>query len=122
LALDVGLALFRNQEFERSIGYLTFATRALASHSKDAFFALGFAHLKLGRTREALQAFRRILPKQVPDGVGVVRKRSNAERLRAQYVTYTAELPIDPTVVLYEVGHGSSVGCNPLALYRELKT
>ncbi|MCU1547272.1 MAG: hypothetical protein JWO29_223, partial [Arthrobacter sp.] len=88
---------------------------------KSAYFDLGFAEFKAGRLREAVDAFLEMRPIGDSHGVnadGYVKDASLFEVMR--YTEYTQRLPLRSDVVLYESSHGSSVHCNPLAIFLEV--
>lgn len=116
----IGLALVRSGYFRRALWFLKRAVCGLSDHDQKVRFAYALALERTGNTSAALDMYVRMMPIQRPDGVGKSIKMSSTEELHARYLAYREELPVDQNVVLYEVGHGSSVGCNPGAIYRYL--
>ena len=114
----VGLQSFRQKMDVKAVVFLDRAARGLAEPDPKVFAALGFALAKQGRMEDAVQAYLRIRPRQRPDGVGRSVRMSEEDSKFANYLAYREELPIEETSLLYEVGHGSSISCNPLAIYR----
>lgn len=117
----VGIELAREKKYSVALPYLSAAIKSLPEHDKIACYALGTALNALGHTQLGFEAYLRMNAIQRPDGVGNSIRLSPSEDLRCRYVAYREELPIDAEAVLYEVGHGSSISCNPLALYRAAK-
>jgi CDP-glycerol glycerophosphotransferase len=88
---------------------------------KSVYFDLGFAEFKAGRLREAVDAFLEMRPIRDSHGVnvdGYVKDASLYEVMR--YTEYSEHLPIRHDVILYESSHGSSIHCNPLAIFLEV--
>lgn len=60
-------------------------------------------------------------PYTMPDGLNVKQlTKTTAKRRSALYAEYVERLPVDESSVLYEAYWGSSVSCNPLAIFRYL--
>ncbi|MFK0071725.1 CDP-glycerol glycerophosphotransferase family protein [Arthrobacter woluwensis] len=118
LAKTAGMELVREREFSHAVPLLEKAARGLRRHDPQVFHALGYANQMLGREQQAVAHYLRMRAIQAPDGVGRSIKLSPEEELRTRYLAYQDELPLARSTILYEVGHGSSVSCNPLALYR----
>jgi CDP-glycerol glycerophosphotransferase len=88
---------------------------------KSVYFDLGFAEFKAGRLREAVDAFLEMRPIRDSHGVnadGYMKDAGLFEVMR--YTEYSEHLPIRHDVILYESSHGSSVHCNPLAIFLEV--
>lgn len=76
----------------------------------------------LGDRRESIELaledriFRR------PDGVNTAEyMRSEQDRRNRVYAEFLTTRPINSQVVLFESNHGASVGCHPLAIYRQMR-
>ncbi|MFJ3956934.1 CDP-glycerol glycerophosphotransferase family protein [Arthrobacter sp. NPDC090010] len=121
LARTAGLKLVRERSFGAAVVLLEMASRGLSLHDPHVFYSLGYAYHMLDRCEEAIQAYLRTAAVQGIDGVGKAGGASQTEDLHARYLAYQAELPLEMMTILYEVGHGSSISCNPLALYREAR-
>lgn len=58
---------------------------------------------------------------QRPDGVDIRRLRDKKNNWRNRlYAEFLTTRPVNEHVVLFESNHGSSVGCHPLAIFREM--
>lgn len=115
----IGIASLREGKFQQAAHALSRAVEGLEYFDPVAYAALGYALNALGQTREAVEAYLQIQAQQSPDGVGRSVKLSPWEVKLSNYLAYRSELAIHESAILYEVGHGSSVSCNPLALYRQ---
>jgi CDP-glycerol glycerophosphotransferase len=72
---------------------------------------------------EASEILRGTRDVRFPDGIDLKKYLSSAEiRRRSLFAEFQKSLPLDEKTVLLESNHGSSVGCHPLALFREMST
>lgn len=56
-----------------------------------------------------------------PDGLNLKRYlSSSADRRRSLFAEFQKNLPLNDDVVLLESNHGASVGCHPLAIFRQM--
>lgn len=113
-----GIELVREGRYSVAIPYLMAAASSLPEHDSMLFYAMGIALSREGKLSKALESFLQMRPVQRPDGIGNAVKLSSEEALTSRYIAYREELPIDTSALLYEVGHGSSISCNPFALYK----
>lgn len=116
-----GIQLVRSGQFQRAVPYLSAAVKGLAEHDRLVYAALGWALDRVGDKAGAVEAYLQMARRQCPDGVGRSVKVSHENEKLATYIANRDELAVDEYSILYEVGHGSSISCNPLALYREAR-
>lgn len=87
-------------------------------HLPDLWVAWGKAALRTGRPDEGLAAFIEMQVYRFPDYLKVP-KLEDAPTLRRNttYAELRAHAPIDPHLIVWESFHGSSISCNPKALF-----
>jgi CDP-glycerol glycerophosphotransferase len=92
-----------------------------SEHRPEWWRGLGLALSHQGRHREACDAFRQIRVLQRPHGVSEAEfERNEDTRISTSYIEYRDCLPIRGNVIVYESFNGSSMSCNPLAMFLEL--
>lgn len=70
----------------------------------------------------ALEELRSSRDVRFPDGLDLKRYLNSAQgRRRSLYAEFYETLPIIDNIVFLESNHGASIGCHPLALFREMK-
>lgn len=90
-------------------------------HQARLYFSLGSTLYELGRFEEACSAFLETRLLKRPHGVNTAAYLKNpVQRQSMIYVEYMETLPIREDVILYESSQGSSIGCNPLNIFRRL--
>ncbi|MCQ9337088.1 CDP-glycerol glycerophosphotransferase family protein [Corynebacterium phoceense] len=82
---------------------------------------IGSIQARLGNLEDACDSYMTMSIASPPYIQGVSRPRSSFALRKDQYITFRETLPIDSKKILYEVGHGSSISCNPLAIYRQMQ-
>ncbi|WP_211878091.1 CDP-glycerol glycerophosphotransferase family protein [Pseudarthrobacter albicanus] len=95
--------------------------RRLESHSPKAYYRLGRVLQEIGNFEAASRAYLETRVFRRAHGVDTAPYRKNIELNQSMvYTEYLEALPLAPSTVLYESGHGSSVSCNPLQICRNL--
>ena len=90
-------------------------------HAPSWYRSLGKAFTSLGRYQEACEAFRnsRILKRAYGIDLSEFEKNATAKAM-AEYIEYFDNYPIKTKHVLYDSYLGSSIGCNPYAIFKEI--
>ncbi|WP_422389995.1 CDP-glycerol glycerophosphotransferase family protein [Arthrobacter sp. N1] len=117
------LAAFAEEQGALDIAAAAYAAAAKRSekHQPRLFFSLGSALYRLGRFEEATAALRETRLLKRPHGVNTATYFKNAALKQSMiYVEYMETLPVRKGVILYESSQGSSIGCNPLNIFRTL--
>lgn len=97
------------------------AVRRSERHQPRLYFSLGSLLYRLGRFEDATAAFQETRLLKRPHGVNTATYLKNpAQRQAMIYVEYMETLPVLEDVILYESSQGSSIGCNPLNIFRNL--
>ncbi|NYT79831.1 CDP-glycerol glycerophosphotransferase family protein [Alcaligenaceae bacterium] len=92
-----------------------------SNHNSLWYYRLGYVLEKMGRFQEACSAFVETRVFRQSHGVDMSRFKKNAGLMqRMEYTEFLETLPIKKKTILYESFLGSSLGCNPYAIYREL--
>lgn len=84
---------------------------------------LRFVHLLVeqGAMSSAIEVLRSTRDVRFPDGLDLKRYlKSPQDRRRSLFAEYYESLPLIENMVFLESSHGSSIGCHPLALFREM--
>lgn len=90
-------------------------------HQPGWYYRLGFVLLRAGRFAEACDSFRETRILRRPYGVDSKQYEKNISvKENMQYNEYVDTLEIRPRTILYESYHGSSLSCNPLAIFKHL--
>lgn len=77
--------------------------------------------LEMGNRDQAIEILQSTREVRFPDGIDLKRYLSSSElRRRSLFAEFQESLNIADKVVLLESNHGASVGCHPLALFREM--
>ncbi len=77
--------------------------------------------ISAGDRELAINVLRSTRDVRLPDGLNLKKYLSSPEsRRRSLFAEFQKTLPIAPKTVLLESNHGSSIGCHPLALFREM--
>lgn len=98
-------------ELNRRLGHL--------DHQDVAKFAdMLVADAKRGEAVQVLQGTRDV---RFPDGIDLKKYLSSKDaRRRSLFAEFQKSLPINEKAIVLESNHGSSIGCHPLALFREM--
>ncbi|MBG6181911.1 CDP-glycerol glycerophosphotransferase family protein [Arthrobacter sp. CAN_A1] len=90
-------------------------------HDSRLYFSLGSTLASLGRFEDATAAYLETRLLKRPHGVDTANYfKDKSLKQSIIYVEYLETLKILDNVVLYESSHGSSVGCNPLNIFRSI--
>ncbi|MGV0110480.1 CDP-glycerol glycerophosphotransferase family protein [Arthrobacter sp. CP30] len=117
------LAAFAEAKGALEVAAAAFEAAASRSdkHPARLFTSLGSVLYRLGRFREATAAFKETRLLKRPHGVNTAAYFKNPALKQSMiYVEYMETLPIREDVILYESSQGSSIGCNPLNMFRSL--
>jgi CDP-glycerol glycerophosphotransferase len=91
------------------------------SHSPKAYYRLGRALQETGDFEAACRAYLETRLFKRAHGIDTAAYRKNEDLNQSMiYTEYLETLPLRPLTVLYEAGHGDSVSCNPLEIFRRL--
>lgn len=93
-----------------------------SKHNPELCYAIGNGLYVAGEYAEAIFYFMQM--NVFPDAHGITMKSYRGDKTlfeQMQYTSWTETLPVDQNVVFYETFHSDSIGCNPLAIYRELR-
>lgn len=117
----VGAIALSLREYRIAAMAFSMLVDAAPRHSKINFFRLGYAEYKQGNIRAAALAFSEMRLHQHTHGVNA--SSYDKDKGLSEVMSY-AELsdfiPIRENTVLYESGHGSSINCNPFAIFENL--
>lgn len=122
-AFAEGIRLGRSGRLEEALEALDGATRRDEKQRPYGYFLLGSLLRAMNHPQEALAAYSRSILFGRPTAVSPSSYAKAAwARRQSRYVEYLETLPIEDDVVLYESYFGSKVDCNPLAMFRELRS
>lgn len=91
------------------------------NHTPLRYYRLGRVLLKMGLVQDACIAYRhmRVLGRAFGvDSQQYLKKKH--QRLSMLYLEFAETIPLSPSVILYESGHGASASGNPLQIWRTL--
>lgn len=91
------------------------------SHSPSGCWLVGSLLYRLGEYEDACRYYLRMRVPRCPYIERTPKPKKGLPSRLDDYIAYREGLPIQPHTVLYEVGHGSSISCNPLAIYRRMQ-
>lgn len=92
-------------------------------HTPSYYFELGTAQFHQEKYSAAVESFKQSRTFQTPDGVNIDKYlKSKPLQKSMPFIEAMETLPISDEIVLWESNHGSSIGCHPLAIFRELLT
>lgn len=117
----LGLAYEQLSNWAKAADAYKAAVERNDDHDGYWWFRLGYVLHRLGKPEEACEAYRwtRILGR--PYGVDISQyTRAKDAHDAAQYAEYLDVLPIQECTILYESYHGSSMSCNPYAIFRHV--
>lgn len=89
----------------------------------DETMALADLLLKKSEANDAVEVFEATRDVRFPDGLDLKKYLTKpASRRRSLFAEFQVTLPLAESTILLESNHGSSIGCHPLALFREMTT
>ncbi|QQB15451.1 CDP-glycerol glycerophosphotransferase family protein [Brevibacterium casei] len=116
------VALARKAGNESDALYALQQLRLRTSHlDSDETTALAGLLVQNGEPNDAIAVFEATRDVRFPDGLDLKKYLTKpASRRRSLFAEFLETLPLAETTVLLESNHGSSIGCHPLALFREM--
>lgn len=118
---QLGFALERAGKWNDAAVAYKAALARHENHNSDWYYRLGYVLNNAGRNAEACEAYRwtRILGR--PYGVDIPSPEADKGfHIVTQYNEYYDAVPIEDNTILYESFHGSSMSCNPYAIFKYL--
>lgn len=94
----------------------------LPDHDPAAYRQLALDLLASGQDREAALAFIDTRVHADPPGLVEEPTEVTPEFWATRFAEYRERLPMRTDTIVYESFHGASIGCNPLALYEQIRT
>ncbi|MEV7638258.1 CDP-glycerol glycerophosphotransferase family protein [Pseudarthrobacter enclensis] len=118
---DVGTDAERVGDWAAAAALYSEAVLRSNDHIPAWYNRLGHALARSGDAKKACDAFRRSRIFARPYGVNEQGySRSAAVKMVIRYVEYYESFAIDKNTILYESNLGTSIDCNPLAIYEKL--
>ena len=91
-------------------------------YESEWYYRLGYVLEQQGQHPLACAAFRQTRLLQRPHGLAETPLNNAQTRTMAVYLEFTETQPINENTILYESFNGTSITCNPLALFQALLT
>ncbi|MDH7454071.1 CDP-glycerol glycerophosphotransferase family protein [Luteimonas composti] len=114
-------SLEREEKWEAAADAYRHGLLRCSDHVSSRYFRLGYVLFRAGRHEQACAAFRSTRVLQRAHGMSEEPlQKDEGLRLAASYVEYSECLPVDDKAILYESFNGSSMSCNPLAIFKRL--
>ena len=117
----LGFVCERQKKWNDAAKYYQQALDRQENHTPYWFYRLGFVLEKQGQHEAANQAFLEQRVLQNAHGVLETAYRKNAElKRKVDYTEYYERYNLEEKTILYESYHGSSISCNPYAIFKSL--
>lgn len=121
LSFKAGLSLLSSDEAGMAVLALEDACLRDNEHTERYYTKLAQAYFQLNNDERAAEVFSRSRGIGRPFGIDIAPYTKSLESKRnLYYAEYCDTLPIQQEWILYESGAGQFVGCNPLAIFRQL--
>lgn len=115
---QLGSLYLQENEWEKSADAYRQAARRYNTHSPELYYSLGYVNTRLMDYQSACDAFRNTRILTMPHGVSEQPfNESEQYRLLATYAEYYERLLLKDKSILFESFNGSSLTCNPYALF-----